>query len=102
VALVVDLVDGKRVVPTIIAGVGLDSADDGFSTQRGHHIEGGLGLEYRSPGGFTIGADVRLGGRSVEQDEVVINDDDVVFLVGPDRLTEGEYRSARVWLGVRF
>jgi hypothetical protein len=103
-ALVVDLVDGGRWVPTLLAGIGLDRSSGPFGdSQSGHHLEGGFGIEYRAEGGFTLGADLRLGGRSLDEDDVVIqNDTPVVFLAGPSRLAAGEYRSARLWLGVRF
>jgi len=105
--LVVDLKDRGPWMPVLVAGIGLDHAVDPSglsSTTRGHHIEGGLGLEYRSAGGFTLGADVRLGGRSID-DQVVAQDDILCFVApcfGPSPLKEGEYRSARVTLGVRF
>ena len=98
--LVVDLKANGPWMPTLIAGIGLDHAEGEFSSTSGHHIEGGFGLEYRSTGGFTIGADVRLGGRSIDDGEVVAQDDVVFF--APSQLQEGEYRSARITFGVRF
>jgi hypothetical protein len=73
----------------------------------GHHFEGGLGLEYRAQGGLVIGLDVRLGGRSLENSDVVIASpdqsppiiDDGRFVYG---VAEGEYRAARLTAGVRF
>jgi opacity protein-like surface antigen len=98
--LVVDLKSGGRWMPMLMAGAGLDRAEGEFSSTSGHHFEGGFGLEYRSDGGLTLGADVRLGGRSIDDDDVVIQDD-VVF-IAPSQMREGEYRSARITLGVRF
>lgn len=100
--LVVDLVDGGRWVPTIMAGMGIDR-DDGSLPSSGSHIEGGLGLEYRAEGGLTIGADARLGGRSIDNDDVVgIQEGDSIRLLGPTYMREGEYRAIRVTAGVRF
>ncbi len=98
--LVVDLADHGRLVPTLIAGIGIDR-DDGSIPAEGHHIEGGFGLEYRADGGLTIGADARLGARTVD-DEVTIQTGDGVAFFGPTTMRAGEYRTVRVTLGVRF
>ena len=100
--LVVDLMDRGPWMPILIAGLGLDSADDGFSTTSGHHIEGGLGIEYRSDGGLTVGTDIRLGGRSIDSQPIALDDRPGVTLFAPSRLREGEYRAARIVLGIRF
>jgi len=109
-ALVVDLTANPRWVPVLLAGAGLDHEGyiDGGDAAHGHHFEGGFGLEYRHPGGLTVGADARLGNRAMESD-VVFEGGDVkpvppsgpVFLV-PNRLAEGEYRSLRLTLAIRF
>lgn len=101
--LVVDLGSGRRLVPTILAGIGIDRASDAYGGHaRGTHIEGGFGLEYRADGGFTIGADLRLGGRSIEDDVAIqpLYDDSALYY--SPLLEEGEYRSARVFAGIRF
>jgi hypothetical protein len=98
--LVVDLSSNPRWVPTIMVGMGIDHAStpfDGSMESSGRHIEGGFGLEYRATGGFTIGADIRLGGRSVDDDE-----EPVIAIVMPYRLQASEYRAGRIWAGVRF
>lgn len=101
--LVVELGRTGRLVPTLAVGVGLDRAsDDYYGATTGHHIEGGLGLEYRFDGGLTLGADVRVGGRSVDDKVYAYDDKAVIALYAPSPLEEGEYRSARVTLGVRF
>lgn len=108
VALVVELSDNRHWVPTVVAAAGLDHQSDPFgSGSHGHHLEGGLGLEYRADGGLTLGADARIGTRALESDVVFdpstagMGDGGVVFLV-PDHLSEGEYRSLRLTLGIRF
>ena len=105
-SLVVDLGSKGRLVPTLVAGIGYDwtSSEYGYSTEA-HHIEGGLGLEYRADGGLTLGVDVRLGGRSLLEQEAVAYPQDVrggVAYILPSQLQEGEYRSAQLKLGVRF
>lgn len=100
--LVVELGRSGRLVPTMFAGLGLDHAQDPYGgSQDGSHIEGGFGLEYRVDGGLVISADLRLGGRSVDNDEAVILGGDVRALYAP-LLIEGEYRSMRVGVGLRF
>jgi hypothetical protein len=101
--LFVELGRSGRLVPTMFGGIGLDHAEDPYGgSEKGHHIEGGLGLEYRLDGGLVIGADVRLGGRAVDQQEGdVILDGDVRALVAP-LLVQGEYRSFRFGVGLRF
>lgn len=100
--LVVDLIDGGRVVPVILAGAGFDwlTTDYGTSTNA-HHFEGGFGLEYRVDNGFVIGADARLGGRSIDSDTTVQPLAGTLYYAPLD-LREGSYRSARITLGVHF
>ena len=100
-SLVIDLTQGtSRLVPTLAAGFGIDSGTTPYSSQSGHHFEGGLGLEYRAEGGLTIGAEVRMGGRSVEQDDQIVPLDGALYYA--PTLREGEYRAARLFVGVRF
>lgn len=100
--IVVELGRSGRLVPTMFAGLGIDSAEDPYfgGSVNGNHIEGGFGLEVRLDGGLVIMGDVRLGGRSVDQNDAVI-------LEGPmsiyaPLLIEGEYRSARIGVALRF
>lgn len=103
VLLVVELGQSGRLVPTMFAGLGIDHADDTYGgTQAGSHIEGGFGLEYRVDGGLVISADLRLGGRSVDQNNnVILNGTGTAALYAP-LLIEGQYRSARLGVGLRF
>lgn len=108
-----DLVDPikSRLVPTVSFGAGLDRATTDYDTTSGHHYEGGLGLEYRAEGGFTIGLDLRFGGRSVEEKYVVQEDGTPPpetagqprpLIYDGGGLREGEYRALRVTAGVAF
>ncbi len=102
--LVIDLTSKGRLVPTLSAGIGIDTASSEYgSTTDAHHIEGGLGLEYRADGGVTIGAELRMGGRSIDQEDVAYPavEGDIAYYA-PSSMREGEYRSARLFLGVRF
>jgi hypothetical protein len=100
--LVVDLTNSGRLVPTISAGVGIDSASYEYGgTTDAKHIEGGFGLEYRAEGGLTIGVDLRMGGRSIDEEDKLVPLAGVAYYA-PSGLREGEYRSGRLSLGVRF
>ena len=103
-SLVIDLVAKGRLVPTLAVGFGLDSATTSYGGEtNATHLEGGFGLEYRADGGLVLGAEFRMGGRSIEQDDQVVPlaESDVAYYVAPG-LREGEYRSARLFLGLRF
>jgi len=105
-SLVVDLTNGGRLVPTITAGIGMDWADATYGgASEAHHIEGGLGLEYRAEGGLTIGIDLRMGGRSLHESEDIAYPADVrggVAYIVPSALQDGEYRSGQIKVGIRF
>jgi hypothetical protein len=92
----------SHVMPLLLAGMGYDHAGTqyGGSTEA-HHIEGGLALEYRADGGFTIGASARLGGRSIDSDTTIVPLANIA-LYQPSYLREGEYRSLGMYAGVRF
>jgi hypothetical protein len=100
--LVVDLGSGGRLMPTMFGGLGLDRSSSPYGSARGTHLEGGFGLEYRADGGFTIGADLRLGGRSIEEEVIAYPAYADSALYYAPQLPEGEYRSARVFAGIRF
>ncbi|MDX2087916.1 MAG: outer membrane beta-barrel protein [Kofleriaceae bacterium] len=101
--LVVELGRSGNLVPTLMVGAGVDRASEYNYPSRATHIEGGFGLEYRMSGGFSLGADLRMGGRSLDEDEYVAYDDrPQIALYAPSPLQAGEYRSGRVTLGVRF
>lgn len=102
--LVVELGRMGNFVPLLVAGAGIDRANSGYYYEAsGTHKEGGFGLEYRAEGGLTIGAELRLGGRSVdESDQVYPAAEGDIALWAPYGLTAGEYRSARVTAAIRF
>src|SRR5206468_3184670 len=101
--LVIDLGAGPHLVPTLAAGMGLDRASDHYGgATTGHHFEGGLGLEYRADGGFVVGVEGRLGGRSIDSDTTLYPVRSGIDLYAPSYLRAGEYRSIRATLGVRF
>jgi hypothetical protein len=103
--LVVELGNlGGRFVPLLVAGIGFDRESSDYVDETGSHKEGGLGVEYRADGGLTLGADLRLGGRSVERhyEPGIQPFEDGVALFAPYGMTEGEYRSARLYAAVRF
>ncbi|HUS33128.1 MAG TPA: outer membrane beta-barrel protein [Kofleriaceae bacterium] len=103
--LVVDLGQRGHLVPILMAGFGGASATDdyGYETSASH-TEGGAGLEYRADGGLTIGVDLRIGGRSLDDDDVKIQPatTDVIAIYPYNSLQAGEYRSARLYAAVRF
>ncbi|MBX3158198.1 MAG: hypothetical protein KF773_19680 [Deltaproteobacteria bacterium] len=104
---VIDLAKQGRLMPVLLAGLGLDHSSDPYGLDTtGHHIEGGLGLEYRANGGLTFGIDARLGGRTIDSQpkgilEMPPQPGTPTFFV-PSHLSEGEYRQVRATLGVRF
>jgi hypothetical protein len=101
--IVVELGKSGRLVPTMFAGLGIDHGSDPYGgSEDGSHIEGGFGLEYRLDGGLVLMGDVRLGGRSVDQSETVILDAPGTMALYAPILIEGEYRSARVGVALRF
>jgi hypothetical protein len=106
-ALLVVELGGKQLVPLLIVGYGIDKATGrewDYYEASGSHTEGGFGLEYRADGGLVIGADVRLGGRSVDDDYYYAQpvEGDVIAFAPGGGLAEGEYRSARITAGIRF
>lgn len=102
--LVVELGSKGGFVPLLVAGFGFDKASSDWYEARGTHKEGGIGLEYRAEGGLTVGADLRLGGRSIEQTSEVypLAETGGVAYFAPVGLVSGEYRSGRLYAGVRF
>ncbi|MGE5181148.1 MAG: hypothetical protein ACM31C_03755 [Acidobacteriota bacterium] len=94
---VLDLGASGHLVPILLAGAGLDRASATYGDVAAHHLEAGLGLEYRADGGLVIGADARIGDRTIDSDTTLVPD-----LWWNPLLQGGQYRSARVTLGVRF
>lgn len=101
--LIVELGSRRGFHPLIMAGVGVDTAETDYDETTGNHIEGGFGLEYRTPEGFVLGADFRFGGRSIDQEEIYYGEDNpTAGLIYAPTIDEGEYRSARITAGIQF
>jgi hypothetical protein len=116
-AAIIDLARGP-LVPFALLGAGLDTvslANDYNASASSDdilvHAELGAGIEYRFRGGFVLGADVRVGTRTDESPQPVYTEPYscpncatagaaryVVSTVPAD----GQYRSARLTLGVHF
>jgi hypothetical protein len=98
-----DLSDGKHLVPMVLAGAGIDSATSLYESTSGTHFEGGFALEYRADGGLVVGGDLRIGGRSLDQAAAKTYPVTGTTYFAPSQpLSDGEYRSARAYVGVRF
>jgi hypothetical protein len=103
VLLVVELGSMGKLVPLLVAGFGYGHASSDWGTETsGTHKEGGFGLEYRADGGLTLGVDLRLGGRSIDQGGEVPVATGEIALYAPPGLVAGEYRSGRLYVGIRF
>jgi len=90
---------GGPLVPIVLAGAGLEDGSGGGGSVSAHHLEAGIGLEYRSRDGLVLGADLRLGDRTIDSDTRPMV---LTTWSPPPTLAEGQYRSARVTLGIRF
>lgn len=120
-AALFDLGRGRsRLVPFLLADVGLDVISENsaqynslYSNPDAHyfHAAAGIGLEYRFAGGFVVGADVRIGTRSNTAGQATPQPVGIANGVAPaiapayvasSSLAEGQYRSARLTLGVHF
>jgi hypothetical protein len=113
---VLDLVQGTQLVPIFLVGLGLDSASGDYYDASGTRSEIGVGLEYRAKTGFVVGIDVRAGHRKVDEGSTVepqydgmIGDDTRPIALDPSDesnlpryLSAGQYRSARLYAGLRF
>jgi hypothetical protein len=96
-ALVLDLGD-RPLVPLVIGDAGLDSLSArSMDLAQAHHFEAGLGLEYRTEGGFLIGADARIGTRTIDSQKPMLSD---IVIASP--LQAGQYRAVRAFIGVRL
>ena len=101
--LVLDFGGDGHLVPVLLAGLGLDSASYSYGGDTSaSHVEAGLGLEYRLDGGLTLGADVRVGSRSVDPMPATAYPTGGALYYAPSTLRDGEYRSARLTAGIRF
>lgn len=112
-AAVVDLLRGSQLVPVVLVGAGLDTLSAyGFGSDTVYkHAELGGGLEYRFRNGFVLGADVRIGTRSTDNPPTYAEPVSGVPLggaaagvraVASEIISDGQYRSARLTLGVHF
>jgi hypothetical protein len=99
---VFDLGSNPRWVPHLFAGLGVDDSDVGYGNDVGHHLEAGVGLEYRASSGLVIGARFHIGDRTIDSQPKV----DVLAcctdLYSPPSLNDGQYRSLDAYAGVRF
>jgi hypothetical protein len=103
--LLVDLATHSHLMPMLIAGLGFDHSSTSYgSTTDAHHYEGGIALEYRADGGIVFGGDLRIGGRSIDTNQAVAYPGvtGVAYRAPTSQLADGEYRSARLYVGVRF
>ncbi len=105
--IAIDLLARGSLIPVLLAGAGIDRVTlfEGSPARDGRHFEGGLGIEYRDPGGLFVGADVRLGGRSIENGDVILAGapvPDIGPLTIAPGIAEGKYRALRVTAGFRF
>ncbi|MCX5744356.1 MAG: outer membrane beta-barrel protein [Proteobacteria bacterium] len=93
-----------RVVPTILAGLGIDNETNAYQDTDYTNAFLGLGLEYRAPNGLTVGADLRMGSRTADAQPVYTGNPvpGTLARTAPSSLSDGEYRAARVTVGVRF
>jgi hypothetical protein len=103
VAVTYDLADTGHWIPMILGGAGFDWGNTAFSAENGHHVEGGFALEYRGDDGLTLGADLRVGTRSITVPEVLENGP----LIVPDdwgstTLAPGTYGRARIYAAIHF
>lgn len=101
--LVIDLGSDRHLVPLFEAGIGLDHGSSAYGGDlQAHHIEAGLGLEYRCDGGLVIGVAARIGDRTLESQTTFDRGGGTIALYEPSTLRDGEYRSLRATAGVRF
>jgi hypothetical protein len=83
-------------------GIGFDWSTSYDYTTSATHIEGGFGLEYRTDAGITVGADLRMGGRTGGDQSLATPGGPILERYVPSTLHDGEYRSARLTVGVHF
>jgi hypothetical protein len=104
-ALAVLDLGGHNFVPILLAGAGLDWQSDNYSSSNYHHLEVGVGFEYRAIGGFVVGIDARLGTRTLDSSSESYTSPPTAYAhvadAAPD-LSEGEYRSVRLTAGFSF
>lgn len=110
IAAVFDIVEGKKLVPTVLVGLGVEFVEGTDYQATAQRTEIGLGLEYRGDSGMFIGVDARIGKRKVSEamsgvgipEERPINDVTFDESYEPASLSAGSYRTVRVSGGIRF
>jgi len=95
---------GRGFVPIAVLGLGMDNETTEYLDRDYLHGFLGVGVEYRAENGLRIGFDLRLGGRvtTEPQYETLPVEGDVLARYPAPDLEEGEYRAARITLGVAF
>ena len=104
-----------HIVPMVFAGAGIDYVTlNGDPNAVYHHLEYGLGLEYRSKkrgGGVVFGADFRTGSRTLDVSAGGVKSDlanaigNVLLAKEPvtaSALPQGDYREVRCYVGISF
>jgi hypothetical protein len=73
-------------------------------TESSHVLEAGLGLEYRGDAGIVIGGDFRVGDRTVDTvGGAAIDPTTLCVDCTPNAgVNAGQFRSARLYAGIRF
>jgi hypothetical protein len=100
---VLDLGTNPEFVPILLAGAGLDHGDEQYGgVIDAHHVEAGVGLEYRSHGGFVLGAEVHIGERTVDSNSTIVPLACCTLYQPNSTLVDGQFRTARITLGLRF
>ena len=95
----------SHLMPMLLGDVGVDhSATTYGSATDAHHFEAGFALEYRAESGLVLGGDLRIGDRSIDSnsDMVYPLSGGAIARTATSQLSDGEYRSARLYVGVRF
>lgn len=96
-------------VPFALVGLGVDVVSQDYgSDQHFFHEELGVGVEYRFRNGLTVGTDLRMGNRTQTGAQTYYAQGGGGVPVGgvklytPSNLSEGEYRSMHLNVGVKF
>ena len=101
--VVFDLGSSKTWVPQIFAGAGVDREQATYGGETdGHHFEGGAGLEYRTTGGFVVGARIHVGGRTIDSQPLVEPYACCDAYYQNSKLPADEFRALDAYAGIRF
>ncbi len=96
---IVDLRRHGHLIPIALAGVGYEWTN---GQQSGFDVAAGVGLEYRTDGGFIVGLDARLGTRSVSSPDEPLGCNECLYAAAPTDFRNGEYRAVRLAVGMHF